>query len=231
MRCPHKEYFLSNVVSRETPEKLAHVAEVMATFSSDWILCGGWAVDAWLGRITREHGDLDITVFEDAEPALFKHFAGWQMVPHDGALADSDANAQWTGRKLVTPAHLHCRGPEHSGDIPQTGALLAEQGWSLEIVINERAHGEWVLHDSPRVTIPLDRCAARSPWGLPAALPEVLLFFKGTAYAGTRHYLRQRDHVDFERLFPTLTAEQRLWLSSSIATVDSDHPWLGVLAM
>lgn len=221
---------MSNAVSSETPNQLARVAELMSSFPSDWCLCGGWAVDAWLGRITRDHGDLDITIFEDAEAALFKHLADWQMVPHDGALADSDTNEHWTGRKLVIPAHLHCRGPEDSGNIPQTGALLADQGWNLEIVINERAHGEWVLFDSPRVTMPLDRCSGQSPWGLPAALPEVLLFFKGTAYQGTRHYLRQRDHVDFERLFPRLTPAQRSWLHEAISLVDTDHPWLGVLA-
>jgi hypothetical protein len=220
---------LSNPVSRETPGQLARVAELMSSFPSDWILCGGWAVDAWLGRITREHGDLDITVFEDAEQALFKHLADWQMVPHDGELADSDTNAQWTGRKLAMPAHLHCRGPEDSGDIPQTGALLAEQGWNLEIVINAREHGEWVLSDEPRVTIPLDRCAAKSSWGLPTALPEVPLFYKATAYKGTHNYLRRRDHLDFERLLPTLTPDQRGWLRESIAVVDSDHPWLGLL--
>jgi hypothetical protein len=203
----------------------------MSTFPSDWILCGGWAVDSWLGRITRDHGDLDITVFEDSEPALFKHLAGWQMVPHDGALADSDTNAQWTGRKLVTPAHLHCRGPEDSGDIPPAGALLADQGWNLEIVINDRAHGEWILRDEPRVALPLSRYAGQSAWGLPTALPEVLLFFKATAYEGTRHYLRQRDHVDFERLYPVLTPAQRSWLHEAISRVDSDHPWLGILAL
>jgi hypothetical protein len=81
------------------------------------------------------------------------------------------------------------------------------------------------------VTLPLDRCFAKSRWGLPTAVPEVLLFFKGTAYKGTRHYLRSRDHEDFERLLPTLSDKQRAWLRESIAFVREDHPWLGVLAM
>jgi hypothetical protein len=222
---------LSNSVSSETPKQLARVAKLMSPFPSDWCLCGGWAVDAWLGRITRDHGDLDITVFEDAEAALFSHLADWQMVPHDGALADSDTNEQWTGRKLVIPAHLHCRGPEDSGNIPQTGALLADQGWSLEIVVNARTDAGWTLYDEPHIALPSSRAVAESPWGLPTAVPEVLLFFKGTAYKGTRHYLRRRDHVDFERLLPTLSVGQRTWLREAISRVDLDHPWLGVLSL
>ncbi|MEO8456412.1 MAG: hypothetical protein ABI559_01240 [Chloroflexota bacterium] len=218
-------------VSGETPENVARIAEVMSAFPSDWILCGGWAVDAWLGRVTREHGDLDIAVFEDAGAALFKHMAGWQMVAHDGELADTDTNKLWDGRKLSQPAHLHCRAPEDNAPIPEGGALLAEDGFGLEIVVNPREHGEWVLRDSPRVTVALDRFVAESPWGLPTAVPEVLLFFKATAYKGTRHYLRPRDHVDFERMVPTLTPEQKAWLTETIARVEPDHPWLGVLAM
>ncbi len=222
---------MSNSVSSETPERLARVAELMSTFPSDWFLCGGWAVDSWLGRITRDHGDLDITVFGDAADALFKHLAGWQLVAHDEGQGGGSSSEEWNGRPLTTPAHLHCRAPDQRGEIPEDGILTTEMGWWLEVEINPREHGEWVLRDEPRITMPLDRCAATSPWGLPTALPEVLLFFKGTAYEGTRHYLRPRDHVDFERLFPVLTTGQRDWLQKSISLVDADHPWLGLLSL
>ena len=212
------------------PQQLVQVAELMSAFPSDWYLCGGWAVDAWLGRITRDHGDLDITVFEDAGTALRKHLSGWQLVAHDQGVDGGGSSEEWDGRPLTLPAHLHCRAPENRGSIPEDGILMSDQGWWLEIVINAREHGEWVLYDDPRVTIPLDACSAQSGSGLPAALPEVLLFFKATAYKGTRHYLRPRDHVDFERLLPRLNSKQRAWLIESIARVEADHPWLGVLA-
>jgi hypothetical protein len=43
--------------------------------------------------------------------------------------------------------------------------------------------------------------------------------------------LRQRDHVNFERMLPTLTPAQRAWLHEAISLVDLDHPWLGVLSL
>jgi hypothetical protein len=202
----------------------------MSSFPSDWCFCGGWAVDAWLGKVTREHGDLDITVFEDAEPALFKHLTDWQMVAHDAEMEDDGTAELWNGRALSLPAHLHARAPEDCTDMPDGGVLTPEQGFGLDIVINARTDTDWILNREPSVTLPLDRCSGQSPWGWPAALPEVLLFFKATAYAGTHNHLRRRDHLDFERLVPKLSSAQRGWLSETIALVEADHPWLGLLS-
>ncbi|HEY8767120.1 MAG TPA: hypothetical protein VIP09_07650 [Dehalococcoidia bacterium] len=213
------------------PEPVARVAELMASFGPTWYLCGGWAVDAWLGKVTREHGDLDITVFEDAEPALFKHLADWQMVAHDGEFFDGGTAEPWNGRPLTLPAHIHARAPEDRTDMPDRVDNAAKQGFGLEIVINARTDTDWILNREPSVTLPLDRCSGQSPWGWPTALPEVLLFFKATAYAGTHNYLRRRDHLDFERLLVRLTPGQRSWLHEAISIIDLDHPWLGVLSL
>lgn len=65
------------------PEPLARVAGLMSTFRPRWSLCGGWAVDAWLGRQTRDHADVDIAVFQDDHSALFEDLSGWQLIAHD----------------------------------------------------------------------------------------------------------------------------------------------------
>lgn len=213
-----------------TPEPVVKVAELMSTFGGPWCLCGGWAVDAWLGRISRDHGDLDITVFEDQQRELFRHLAGWQLVAHDELVKD-DTNEQWDGRGLKLPAHLHGREPGDGAEIPERGALMSDQGWWLDIVFNSRTAADWALNGDPSVSLPLERCVATSPWGLPTAVPEVLLFFKATAYRGTRNYLRRRDHVDFERLLPAINRDSRAWLAATIALVDDAHPWLGVLSL
>lgn len=227
-------------MSNSVPEAVAGVAETMAAYPGRWVLCGGWAVDAWLDRETRDHGDIDVSVFLDESQILYEYLADWELVGHD-AFTD-DTNELWNGRLLTLPAHLHGRIARPGEEIPREGPLLADRGFGVEFVLNERTAGdEWVLYFTPPdgkaathepvVTITFDRGVQESRFGVPTLAPEAVLFYKATAYKDTRHYLRRRDHIDFERLVPRLNGEQRGWLSDAIARVEPDHPWLGVLAM
>lgn len=227
-------------MSTSVPEAVARVAETMAAYPGRWALCGGWAVDAWLDGETRDHGDIDVGVFIDEAQTLFDHLAGWELVGHD-AFTDN-TNQLWDGRLLPLPAHLHGRIARPGEKIPIDGPLLADRGFGAEFVFNERTNAdEWVLYFTPPdgkgptrepvVTIAFDRGVRESRYGVPTLVPEAVLFYKATAYKGTRHYLRSRDHQDFERLLPRLGDEQRAWLADAIAMVDAEHPWLGVLAL
>lgn len=223
------------------PPPVARIAEVMSSFPARWYLCGGWAVDAILGEETRRHGDVDITIFEDDAAALFKHLAGWKLIAHDTQVPGNSAEP-WNGHELSLPAHLHAHPPAESTIMPERLDNPSKQGFDLEIVVNERSdNGDWLFYyipnevhqyeRKPLFTLPVERCVQKSVWGIPIVRPEALLFYKATAYADSPNYLRRRDHLDFERLLPRLTADQRTWLRESIALVEADHPWLGVLSM
>ena len=219
----HKEHLLSNSVSRQTtnhvPEPVAPIAELMSAFRAPWALCGGWAIEAWLGRHTREHVDVDIAVFIQDQQALLDHLAGWQLVAHDAEVDDGTAQA-WHGRPLNVPGHLHGRLNTGEG-LPDRVDAATDQGFSLDIQLNDRSGDEWILSRQPRISLPLRDGVQQSPWGLPTVVPEVLLFFKACE-------LRRRDKLDFLALLPHLTQEQRDWLRSAISLVG--HPWLSQLS-
>jgi hypothetical protein len=40
----------------------SHLLELMRGFAAPWWVAGGWALDLWLGRRTRDHEDLDVAV-------------------------------------------------------------------------------------------------------------------------------------------------------------------------
>ena len=204
------------------PEPVARVAGFMSTFRPNWFLCGGWAIDAWLGRQTREHGDIDISVFHDDQRAIFDHLAGWQLIGHDPNVAD-DTGEPWNGRTLDLPAHIHAR-PGDAGPVTlETGHA---PGFNLEVILNECSGGEWIFSREPSISLPLSQCAEEPAWGQPTALPQVLLFYKATAYFGmTNMKPRPQDEADFLALLPLLSPDRRDWLRESILLVHPGHPW------
>ena len=212
------------------PEPVARVAEIMSTFRQSWFVCGGWAVDASLGGQTRDHGDVDIVVFQDDRRAIFDHLAGWQLIGHDDHVED-DGSEPWDGRCLDLPAHIHARSHEATPATPETGR---GPGFNLEVIHNERSGDDWVFSREPRITMPLRRCARQSAWGVPAVVPEVILFYKANPPAWRDlppPPLRPRDDLDFLALTPHLTRQARDWFLEAISLVNPGHPWLPRLSL
>lgn len=212
------------------PEPVAHIAAVMSTYPRPWALCGGWAVDAWLGRVTRDHGDVDITVFHDDQRALFEHLADWNLVAHDAD--EPQATEPWDGRALALPAHIHARPPgAENAELVRRWVTppysQANDGRDIEFILNEHRDGAWLLNAEPRAAVTRDVCVPDSPWAVPAFAPEVIAFFKATAYLGQgKLWARPHDVSDFEQLFALLQREQREWLRGSVAAAYPRHPWL-----
>ena len=218
------------------PEEVARIAETMSSFRPPWALAGGWAVDAWLGRVTRDHLDVDIAVFVNDHQALLEHFAGWQLIGHDEGMTNQGGAELWDGRPLVLPAHIHARSPEASGPLPErfddAGArvVFPADGFWLDICLVDRSGGDWVVNAEPNVAVPLAACIRQSGWGLPTLAPEVILFYKLTMYVGTKNHLRPHDEVDFVALLPLLSEGRRVWLREAVSQVyEGEHPWMGRL--
>lgn len=212
------------------PEPVAYIARVMSSFERPWALCGGWAVDAWLGRVTRDHGDIDITVFDADQRALFDYLAGWNLVAHDEV--EPQATEPWDGRALVLPAHIHARPPgAQNAELVRRWVTppytQAHDGRDIELILNEHSDGAWLLNAEPRIAVATEVCVRESPWAIPAFAPEVIAFYKATAYYRDKR-LKPRPHdvTDFQALLDGLGPAQRGWLQSAIAAKFADHEWL-----
>ena len=206
----------------------------MSSFARPWALCGGWAVDAWLGRVTREHLDVDVTLFGDDLPELFRHLEGWHFVAHDEL--EPMSTELWNGRLLELPGHLHARPPGEANLaalmswVTPPAHKAAEDGLDYDFEVSDHDGGQCVLSREPWLALPAGEAFRTTPWGVPALVPEAVAFFKATAYHRNKRIKpRPHDLVDFEALLPVLDERQRTWLRQAVAQKFADHEWLPML--
>jgi len=189
-----------------TPDQAA--ARLQGISSTDgrpirWATAGGWALDLFLGRVTRDHEDLEIVVLNDDVQAVLDAFAGpqWRWnVPHDG----------WV-HPLDSPAYIETH---------QTWLWSqTANAFVLDVFRNKHDGDTWICRRDPTITMPWSAVADTSADGTPYLVPEVVLLFKAK-------HARPKDLADLKTVLPSLNAVQRAWLRASIEQVHPRHDWL-----
>lgn len=191
----HKPTSLHDLSSR--------VAVLMDGFPADWFVAGGWAVDLYLGRVTRAHADIEVGIFRADQETLHIHLEGWTLRKVVGGKM-----RPWRrGEFLGPPVHeIHCF--KEPAEPPQ-----------LEVLLNERDGRDWVFRRDARVRRSLDRCILDAGAGVKYLCPEAVLLYKSK---GTR----EKDELDFAALLGRLGEERVAWLKHAIATCEPRHRWL-----
>ena len=188
------------------------VAALMAGFDKPWYVAGGWAIDLFLGRMRRQHKDLDFTIFRRDQLALQQHLAAFDL------------------RKIVGPDGAEYPAPWEPGEwlelpVFQIFIETGSDGYAtLEVLFSETEGDEWFWRKNPQVRRPLARFGKLSPLGVPYLAPETILLHK------SRHMLDPHpppnDQLDFEETVDLLDPEARAWLRDTLATHFPGHPWL-----
>ena len=184
------------------------VADLLKGLEAPWWIAGGWAVDLFLGRETREHDDLDVALLRSDQAALFEELRGWAfsyatpehtLEPWDGHWLEPPIHGIW-GRRSKAP-----NGP-----------------WTCEFLLNEQEHGNWVFRRNRAIARPLENIGSERD-GLAFLVPEIVLLYK----SGERS---PKSELDFLAVEPHLGASQREWLREALETCDFNHPWMPRLA-
>ena len=178
----------------------------MQHFPRPWFVAGGWAIDAFLMRLTREHEDLEIAIYREDQLALQKHLQTWQWEK----VVQNEREPWPTDEYLLLPTHeLHgSRGPDQ-----------------LEVLLNERYGDYWVFRRNFGVTRQLEmswKLSSISGFfsdGLPILSPEIILLYKAKAN-------RKKDAQDFFNAQSALSPAAREWLKTALELCYPEHPWI-----
>lgn len=188
-------------------DAIAFITPIMAGFPAPWAVAGGWALDLYLGQVTRPHADLELAIFRDDQLHLRRHLRAWAFEKVVGGRREI-----WKADETLTPPvhEIHAR-------------LDGPPGHAIEFLLNERTGGSWAFRRNPAVTLPLDRAILPAAAGLPILAPELVLLFKAKSP-------RAKAERDFRTAFPMLDAPRRRWLIEAIGRCHPGHPWVATLA-
>ena len=210
---------LPAAIASERQQPPQQAQELLWLYDRPWWIAGGWALDLWLGRQTREHADIEIAIPRRDQLALrsfMSQFRFTQVMRADGSSAEQPLPAD----ALVEPPQheLHARRVTGAGHDPL--ALM-----QCEVLLNEIDGGVWRYRRDQRVSLPLERLGGKNADGLPYLAPEVVLLYKAGLWRDGAP-LAQKDDADFSAVLPHLPSAARYWLREAIATAHPGHPWL-----
>jgi hypothetical protein len=185
------------------------VAAFFASLHVPWWIAGGWAIDLFLGRQTREHEDIDVQVLRRDQDAVRALFDTWDM---QAALPPPRDEVwpfrPWYRGQVLDPAihDIWCRP-------------ASTRPWALQLMIADTRDDRWLYRRVPAITRSLADVGSTTTEGIPYLAPEVQLLYKAKG-------LRPKDEADFARSLPALNQERRQWLRDALAETHPGHPWL-----
>jgi hypothetical protein len=181
------------------------MARLLAGVTVPWYVAGGWAIDLFLGRQTREHSDLEIAV-----PAT-------AFAPIRDALADYEFDVIGAGR----------RWPLDSPAFPvmfQTWAREPATGvYRADVFREPERDGAWICRRDPSIWLPYERLIRCTGDGIPYVVPEVGLLFKA------KWASKPKNQADFTATVPFLADDAAVWLRWALQRVHPGHAWIGAL--
>jgi Aminoglycoside-2''-adenylyltransferase len=186
-----------------------NVALMLARYPRLWGLCGGWGIDVFLNRYTRQHKDIDIAISrnDQMEMRAYLEKRGYTCARVVAGRAVDWDRDEW----LAAPINaIWCSHPYFT-----PGAL--------EIHLDDVDEHYFHLQYDQTISLETKRAFLIKPGDMHLQAPELILLYKV-------FLSRSQDTRDFYRILPALDAQRRAWLYAAIACKRPYHEWLSALA-
>ena len=197
-----------------------------------YAICGGFALDLFLGYETRTHGDIDILAFwEDRETIITymqsKGFHVYEMLGGGKVHRITDIRMQEKLRKNIFCCTEDCELVRLYDTEEQDVYWLDFQHIGLsklnyiEFLFNEKTEDEFVYIRDNRVRCELEKTMLEKN-GVSYLAPELCLLFKSTDIE------REGYQQDYELTVERLNGEQRAWFDNAMEMLYPEgHRWRG----
>ena len=185
-------------------EQCKYINAVMSGFNKNWFFAGGWAVDLFLEKETRDHYDIEIGIFREDQMKLKQFLSTW-----DFKKVFKGKFISWDDEYLELPIH----------EIHATNNV---NDYEIEILLNESDAENWKFRRDIKISYPLQSVIRYSKTGIPYLAPEIVLLYKVKN-------TKEKDHKDFLSVKDFLKSKQQNWLRQAIKIHEPKHEWLQLL--
>jgi hypothetical protein len=212
------------------PQLLEELKAFMALSNFPWAVCGGFALDLFLGKNIRTHGDMDICVFEKDRESIKKYALdrGWRVYEFRGQgkvrPLESDLPSD-AGRNLMCVRNgcdiVKFYPCEEEGMLYHRFFHTGMKEFHyLEFLFNS-VWGEYLVLDQRNGVKRELQKAILNCGGFPCLAPEIVLLYKATDFTNPGYQL------DFDETVHCLSEEQRTWFLREMKRLyPNGHAWI-----
>jgi len=209
---------------------LKEVVELLDGQEFEYSICGGMAIDLFLGYDSRKHGDIDILAYwnERNSIILYMQSIGYNVYEMlGGGLAHhiTDINSQKYKKRNIFCSTYDCEiihlTPTDEKDIYIIEFFHIGQTKLnfIEFLFNDRDEKYFLYARNKEIKRELNKAILHEN-DTPYLAPELLLLYKSN---DIEHEGYQQD---FELAFLKMSSEQKEWLSNSLKIMNLDgHKW------
>ncbi|MFZ5353142.1 MAG: hypothetical protein ACOZCL_10530 [Bacillota bacterium] len=199
----------------------------------DYAFCGGYAIELFLDREIRAHGDIDISVYwnDRDKIILYMKSLGWdiyEMCGNGVVHKINDINNQLRIKRNIFCKKSDCELVKLS-PCSQEDMYYLEFDHSgqtrlnfLEFLFNDRTKIDFLYARNKSLTRSLSR-AVLTRIGIPYLAPELVLLYKSTDIE------RDGYQLDYDEVICAMDSEQKQWLLNALITMyPTGHPWADI---
>lgn len=208
---------------------LFQLNDFLQNMNIPYALCGGSAIDLFIGHKTRPHKDLDVSVYWKDRDAIVESMLsmGWLVFEPCGCEHLHRIYAPQAQKKIksniwcVFPTSKHYIFTAHDNDLfaVEFDGLEQTELDYIEFLFNTQEDGCFLYARNTAIERAMDKSILNAE-GIPYLAPELVLLYKASNLANPDYQL------DFKNTLPLLDEERKHWLYDSICNVfGEEHEW------
>ncbi|SHO45636.1 nucleotidyltransferase domain-containing protein [Anaerocolumna xylanovorans] len=197
----------------------------------EFAICGGFAIDLFLGYESRKHGDIDILAYWNDRNSIILHmqskgYCVYEMLGGGMAHHITDVNNQQYEKRNIFCSTNDCElvhlAPTDKKDIYIIDFYHIGQTKMnfIEFLFNDKDEKNFLYARNKNIKRELSKAILHSG-DISYLAPELLLLYKSTDIE------REGYQEDFEFAFSKMSNEQKVWLNNSLKIMYPDgHKWM-----